>query len=137
MAVAPSYAQQDTVGQMWVRQVYGPDDRLYRGTLYRPEHRSAKGNPFLTDEEILATVEAGGHAFEQIPTQYDVVNNLLVLTATVNGTGRVKIAALPVWVDAFALGDRRFVNATKRYGKNAPEGYLEVIDEHLMIRYQK
>lgn len=122
---------------MWVRQVYGPDDRLYRGTLYRPEHRSAKGNPFLTDEEILATVEAGGHAFEQIPTQYDVVNNLLVLTATVNGTGRVKIAALPVWVDAFALGDRRFVNATKRYGKNAPEGYLEVIDEHLMIRYQK
>lgn len=108
--------------------IYGSDDLLNSGELYRPEHTGAKGYPyFLTNAYLPATVSVRGNTFENVIAKYNIETDQFILLTPADTNSVRRIAIKQNWIDSFKIDKHVFVNIFDYDSAKILKGYYELV----------
>lgn len=112
----------------YTEQVYGPDDFIIQGRLYKIRNREANGNPFfMNDAWNLAVIFSYGRQYRGIPIRYDIETDEIVMRVT-HGPGTTNfVSSEYAAIDSFMFDGHMFVNLRKINDSIGEEGYYEKI----------
>ncbi|MBN2813603.1 MAG: hypothetical protein JXQ80_05960 [Bacteroidales bacterium] len=119
-----------STGQLvqYTNQIFGFDDLLVNGSVYRPEKPNALGNPFF---ECPYAEESGifikGQHFANIKLLYDIAGDQLLLLQPLNKEVSRYVLLRPELVDSFEIGNCTFVNPSNFDNVPNVPGYYEKI----------
>lgn len=93
-----------------IQKVYGSNDVLHQGYIYRAESRGAKGHPYLWDQYFLeGSVFIQDFEFADTPIRYNIETDQLVMR-TMDGNLSKDIALSAEHIDSFLLSGYKFIN---------------------------
>lgn len=121
--------------------IYGSNDLLHSGEIYRPEHTRAKGNPyFSTNDYSPASVTVRGNTFRNVTAKYNLEIDRLVILTPVDSNSITKITIKQNWVDSFKICNHFFVNISNYAPSETLKGYYELVyngKKSFFIKYNK
>lgn len=121
------------------KNAYGPDDLLYRGLLYIPEHPRAQNHPYLTDNDwTRGTITIAGQKFTGLFLKYNVNLNLVILKKETIGTeAHQPLVVGNNRIQKFTLGDSTFTNLDFIDLSGTSSGFARIFYNGDFIFYQR
>jgi len=122
-------------------RLYGSNDLLHSGEIYRPEHIHAKGNPYFFSKDYSpASVTVKENKFENVTAKYNIETDRLVILTPADSNSVTVIALKQNWVDSFVIHNHLFVNISNYDSTEVLTGYYELLyhgKKSLFIKYNK
>jgi len=119
-------------------QNYGPDDLLYRGLLYIPDHPKAENNPYFTENDWnKGAVTLAGEVYTGLDLKYNVNLNLIILKMQNNSSDAHQPVILGNdLIDSFTIGDVTFANLSRLDTTGKLAGFGQLIFNKDFIFYK-
>jgi hypothetical protein len=114
--------------QNQTEKMYGPDDYLLQGRIYRRQNINANGHPFFNDPEWKeAILFSHGKSFPGQLIQYDIEQEVIILHI-INDQGDVLfVCAEDELIDSLIFSNRLFINLKNTNKTETANGYYELV----------
>jgi len=95
----------------YIEKLYGQDDLIYQGQLYRNANPLASGNPyFISPDWKNANIYVRERAFFDVPVLYDIFTEKLIIQADYKEFMKVPVEVSSETIDSFKIDNHVFIN---------------------------
>ena len=117
--------------------VYGLDDRLVNGLVYKDKHPKATKHPyFLNDSWKKGVIFINDNVYKNLSLNYNIESEQIILNQFFSDRKSVKILLNNNVIDSVLLTDRLFINSKHIKAKEF-EGFYELVYRGNFTAYRK
>ncbi len=125
----------------YTEQVYGPDDFIIQGRLYKIRNNGASEHPYFNNSEWKeALIYANENCYQGLTIQYDIEKDIIILQV-IHANGKTNFVYSEFTaIDSFKFDDHLFINLQNINDSLAVKGYFEKIfrgDCLYVMKYKK
>lgn len=127
--------------KLFTEDIYGIDDVLANGKIYRQLHSGTNSHPFYNEDSWqVGSILINGKYFENVLLKYDLELDQVIIRNMLPSGTFTHILLSEKQVDEFTIGTHHFIKATKLSDDESMDGYVELVhkqEPYFFIKYKK
>ncbi len=124
----------------YIEKIYGQDDLIYQGRLYKNAMPMASGNPyFISPDWQNASIYVRERTYSNVPVLYDIYAGKLIVQADYKDFMKVPIDISGEVIDSFKIDNHLFINMRSGTENNKDTYYEKVFSGNriYLLHYTK